>query len=69
MCRWTNGLIADWTYIGCTNIGCANIGAPIKCDDFQIAVLTAWVEYKKHKNLMIASSKMQFNIRLSLLKN
>ena len=43
--------------------------AAIVCDDFRIAVVTNWFEYKKHKELWNIRSKLSFNIRGLLLKN
>jgi len=46
-----------------------SVGAPPVCDDFQIAVLMTPIEYKKHKELRSASSKMPFDIRLYFLNS
>jgi hypothetical protein len=36
----------------------------MECDNFQIAVLMNWVEYRKHKTLRSITSKIPFNIGL-----
>ena len=43
--------------------------ADIRCNDFQMAILMNWVEYKDHKGLRSIGSEMPFNTRSLLLKN
>ena len=56
-------------WLFCTAVWFITQGAATECDNFQIALLMNWVQYKRHKKLLNIRSKMPFNTGLLLLKN